>query len=192
MEDIAGKKEALTVDRGEVLNKNEDRENPFVTSLVCNAESVNAQLLALITGDSRLYRKKNVQKEDKTKPNQEEVDSTKQTDTLGEEVTSTVPVKQNLPVRDLTMPQPKERDEVWNPEETTRDNSEMDQTKEQPVAEDANMMNNWDSDMGYLTSQHDDDVRAEDNTSNPNTEQATNVRKYKEVNKDMSKRSQMV
>lgn len=54
MEDIAGKKDVLTVDRGEVLNKSEDRENPFVTSLVCNAESVNAQLLALITGDSRL------------------------------------------------------------------------------------------------------------------------------------------
>jgi len=65
MEDIAGKKTTMVVDRGEVLNKCEDRENPFVTSLVCVAEAVNAQLLALITGDSRLYRKKNVQKEDK-------------------------------------------------------------------------------------------------------------------------------
>lgn len=58
----------------------------------------------------------------------------------------------NLPVRDLTMPPPKdkERDEVWNPEETTRENSELQDTKEQPtmLPDDGGLVHNWDSDMG--------------------------------------------
>lgn len=194
MEDIAGKKDVLTVDRGEVLNKSEDRENPFVTSLVCNAESVNAQLLALITGDSRLQRKKNVQKEDKEKTNKpEEVDSTMK-EAEPQEVVQGQATAKNLPVRDLTMPPPKdkERDEVWNPEETTRENSDSKDTKEQPtmLPDDGGLVHNWDSDMGQQSQNNEDDVRAEDGGLKDVTDQP--LKKYKEVTKDMSKRSQMV